>query len=272
MGVLVLGGLALAGGGRGGRLSLAGAAFFLLAALGRHTAVYRVLSLVPGFTLMRYPQKHLLPFALCAALAAGFGAVTWASEWSVAARRRGRWIAWAVIGLGAGLLATAARMRVGVPLLATVLEDPAQIVPVSVSASLSVLRTAVLVVALGVLLRWRSGRAAGPGFGRRALVTLAGLDLVAVGRTVNPLAPPELATHRPALADTLVRTRRARGSTSSSGPAAVASAAAPRAGILLAFGACRRRRRPAALRGALGPLRFVRRAVPGLEPRGRCRS
>ena len=136
IGVLVLGGLALAGGGRGGRLSLAGAAFFLLAALGRHTAVYRVLSLVPGFTLMRYPQKHLLPFALCAALAAGFGAVAWASEWSVAARRRGRWIAWAVIGLGAGLLATAARMRVGVPLLATVLEDPAQIVPVSVSASL----------------------------------------------------------------------------------------------------------------------------------------
>jgi hypothetical protein len=175
---------ALSGGRLGGRLALAGAGFFLLAALGRHAPLFDALSLLPGFSLWRYPQKLLLPFALFLALAAGFGAASWLRPWSPAARQRGRW---AALGLAAAGLALA--------LVAAVLLEP--------SSALRLARAAVLDAALGVLVAWRASREHAPRAATVLLLAVGGVDLVAVGRTVNPLAPPELALHRPALADAL---------------------------------------------------------------------
>ncbi|HSD67007.1 MAG TPA: YfhO family protein, partial [Vicinamibacteria bacterium] len=71
------------------------------------------------------------------------------------------------------------------------------------SAALKLARSAVVALALALLL-WR--RAARPQAGRAAtgaLLLLGAADLVAVGRGVNPLAPRELVDHRPAVVDRL---------------------------------------------------------------------
>jgi hypothetical protein len=201
--VLALGGLALSAGARTAWLSAAGALFFLVAALGRHTALSAALAIVPGFALMRYPQKHLLPLALCAALAAGVGASAWAGPWPASWRRRGRVTAWVAIGLGA-VLALGAAWLAGAPArLGALLEEPAALGPAALTASLRVGRTALLLGCFGLLLAWRAGRERAPSLATLLLVALAAIDLVAVGRAVNPLAPAELVSHRPALVDLL---------------------------------------------------------------------
>jgi hypothetical protein len=201
--VLVLAGLAVAKGVLGARLGAAGALFFLVAALGRHTALSAALAGVPGFALMRYPQKHLLPLALCVALAAGFGASTWAEAWPTAWRRRARVAAWVVMGLGAAL-ALGALWLSGAPApLVAFLAEPGEAGPAALAASLRVGRTALLLAAAGLLLAFRADRERAPALATLLLVALAALDLVAVGRTVNPLAPAALVEHRPALADVL---------------------------------------------------------------------
>jgi len=204
-GVLVLGGLGVAAGARGARLAAAGALFFLLAALGRHTALFAALATVPGFALMRYPQKHLLPLALCTALVAGYGVSAWAAAWPSEWRRRGRVAAWAFIGQGAALALGAAWLSAAPAALGSLLEDPAGLGPAALAASLRVARTALLFGVLGLLVAFRANRERAPALATLLLVSLAALDLVAVGRTVNPLAPAELVSHRPALVDVLSR-------------------------------------------------------------------
>ncbi len=159
------------------------------AALGRHTALFAALAAAPGFALMRYPQKHLLPLALCTALVAGFGASAWAAAWPSEWRRRGRFAAWALAGLGAALALCAAWLAGAPAALGPLLEDPGELGPAALAASLRVARTALLFGALGLLLSFRAGRERAPALATVLLVSLAALDLVAVGRTVNPLAP-----------------------------------------------------------------------------------
>jgi hypothetical protein len=201
--LLVLGGLALARGALGARLGAAGALFFLVAALGRHTALSAALAGVPGFALMRYPQKHLLPLALCAALVAGFGASTWGEAWSTAWRRRARVVARVVMGLGGVLALGAAWVSSAPASLFAFLVEPGEVGPAALAASLRIGRTALLLAAVGLLLAFRARRERAPAPATVLLVALAALDLVPVGRTVNPLAPAELVNHRPALADAL---------------------------------------------------------------------
>jgi hypothetical protein len=201
--VLALAGLGVAAGPRAARLGAAGALFFLVAALGRHTALSAALAAVPGFALMRYPQKHLLPFALCVALVAGFGASAWSAAWPVGWRRRGRLAAWVVLALGAALALVGAWVARPPAPLGAWLQEPAALGPAALAAALRIGRTAALLAAFGLLLAFRAGRERPPVAATLLLATLGALDLVAVGRTVNPLAPAELVTHRPPLVDRL---------------------------------------------------------------------
>jgi hypothetical protein len=87
--------------------------------------------------------------------------------------------------------------------LGTWLEEPAAPGPAALAASLRIGRTAALLAAFGLLLAFRAGRERPPVAATLLLVALGALDLVAVGRTVNPLAPAELVAHRPPLVDRL---------------------------------------------------------------------
>jgi hypothetical protein len=169
-----------------GALPLAsGALAFVLLSLGRHTPLYGLLLALPGFSLMRYPQKYLLPACLCVALLAGLGvsALARASGWSEAERRRVRVLAWGGLALVLLVAVTAWRQ------------------PGDGSGGLAALKLArtALVLATACLLLARCGAAAArrtPAFS--ALLLLGAIDLVVVGRGTNALAPASIYEHRPA--------------------------------------------------------------------------
>jgi hypothetical protein len=197
---LVLGILGLAGGGRGARLSAAAAAFFLLASLGRHTPLYTLLEALPGFALMRYPQKHLLPAALCVALLAAFGAAQWRQEWERRARARAFSLGGALAIAGALGLTAALALAAGLLPLPSLLRGAFATPQSAGAAAIRVARSAALLAVLGVLLAWRASRARPLAATTLALLLLGALDLVAVGRGINPLAPRALVEFRPPLA------------------------------------------------------------------------
>jgi hypothetical protein len=199
---LVLGALALRKGGAGPLLAGAGAAFFLIASLGRHTPLYGALSMVPGVALMRYPQKHLLAFSLCAALLAGFGLAAWQADWREQDRRR----AWSLAGALAlvALLGLAAAIGLASgrdvpPVLAGALDEPA----LAAAAALRTARSAVLLALCAGLLAWRASRARPHVVATAALLLLGAADLVFVGQGLLSLAPRELVEHRPGVVERL---------------------------------------------------------------------
>jgi hypothetical protein len=182
-----------------------GLAFFVVAALGRHTPAYGLLLALPGFGLMRYPQKFLWPAALCAALLAATGAQAWSEGWSAVERTRARRVA--VLLLAVALSAVAAAWWVaGSPgglarWLDTGGADYSALAPHE--TALKLLRVALLAL-LVALVAWRRAARESTGGATTVVLLLAGaLDLVAVGRGVNPLAPPELLDHRPPVLDLL---------------------------------------------------------------------
>jgi hypothetical protein len=200
---LALAALALASRSRAATLAGCGAVFFLLASLGRHTAAWALVSALPGFALMRYPQKHLLPFALCLSLLAGLGVERWLAPWPAEARRVGRRVALA--GLGAALLVAAAAWALaslGTPLAGMLAADALD--AGLAAAGLRVSRTAALVAAASLALGWRSTRETAPLALTAALLAIGALDLLLVGRTVNPLAPAELTSRQPAVVPLLL--------------------------------------------------------------------
>jgi hypothetical protein len=202
LGVIPIG-LSILGLGRRGRLALpvgAGLAFFVVAALGRHTPAYGLLLGIPGFGLMRYPQKFLLPAALCLALLAAAGTEAWERPWSASDRRWGR--------LVTGLLLLAAALALAAPWWVAGPADAltrhldlsgegGDVALVIRTAALRLARSALLAAALGLLLWRRAGRERASRAATLTLLGLGALDLVLVGRTVNPLAPAELLDHRP---------------------------------------------------------------------------
>ena len=202
---LTLGALGLALRPRLAAAPAVGALFLVVTALGRHTPVYGLLLGLPGFGLMRYPQKFLWPAALCVAVLAALGTEGWVSRCSGAERHRVRLVG-ALLLAAAGAALLAAWWVAGPPHgLAPYLR------PADVRASALAPRTAALILARGAvltlllaLLFWR--RAAREGAGRVAtavLLVLGALDLVAVGRGVNPLAPRELLDRQPPVVDRL---------------------------------------------------------------------
>jgi len=199
---LALAALGLALRARHAAAPAAGAVFLVVIALGRHTPLHGWLLALPGFGLMRYPQKFLWPAALCMAVLAALGAAAWESRWSDEEQRRAR-------ALGGLLLAAAAASLVAAwwvggppdglaPILA-----PGEAAAGAHAAALKLVRSALLLLVVAFL-TWR--RAHGERADRRAtaaLLALGAADLVAVGRGVNPLAPRELMDHRPAVVDRL---------------------------------------------------------------------
>ena len=173
---------------RAGPLALALAAF-LVASLGRHTPLYAWLLEVPGLSLLRYPQKYLLPASLCLALLAASGAAAFLREWTDADRRRSR-------ALGAGLLALAlVLVAVAWPASSDQAAEPL--------GALKLLRSALL-LALVAFFLWRRGASvsATPVL-TAALLLVGALDLVAVGRGTNAVAPAALYDHRPGVLERL---------------------------------------------------------------------
>jgi hypothetical protein len=162
----------------------AGLAAFTVTSLGRHTPLYAWLVEVPGFGLLRYPQKYLLPASLCLALLAAVGAAAFLRGWSASDRRRAR-------GLAVALLLTACAL--------VALTWP----PVGGPAALKLRRSALL-LALASFFLWRRGGSdsASPAL-TAGLLLMGALDLVAVGRGTNPVAPALLYDHRPPVLERL---------------------------------------------------------------------
>jgi hypothetical protein len=200
--ILALAALALTAGGRG-PLALGGLTlFFLAASLGRHTPLYEVLIALPGFGWMRYPQKHLLAASLGAALLAGSGMQLWLSPLGAAVRSRA-WRLGGALVVASGLgVAAALWLLSGAGPLEGLVGGPAGAAAMG-SAAARVARSAVLLAAIGPLIAWRAKRER-PSWPATALLVLAsGADLVSVGRTINPLGPPELVEMRPSVVDRL---------------------------------------------------------------------
>ena len=85
-----------------------GALVLVLLSLGRHTPLYWLAWNLPGFGLLRYPQKLLIPAALCVGLLAALGVEAWGRPWSQTERRRGRWAASVLVGCALVLAALTA--------------------------------------------------------------------------------------------------------------------------------------------------------------------
>jgi hypothetical protein len=201
--ILALAGLALAAGERGAR-ALGGLTLFLLAtSLGRHTPLYDILIALPGFGLMRYPQKHLLAASLGAALLAGSGMQIWLSPWGPVVRSRAWRLGGALVAAsGLGVAAALWLLSGAGPLEGLV--GGAGGAPAMGSAAARVARSAVLLATIGLLIAWRAKRERASWPATALLVLASGADLVSVGRTINSLGPPELVESRPSVVDRLL--------------------------------------------------------------------
>jgi hypothetical protein len=180
----------------------AGALFLVTTALGRHAPLHGWLLALPGFGLMRYPEKFLWPAALCVAILAALGTSAWESRWSDGERRRGR-VVGALLLVAAVAAVLAAWGVAGPPSALAPLLARSDAEAGAHAAALRLVRSALLMLAVA-LLAWR--RAQREQAGRRvtaALLVLGAADLVAVGQGVNPLAPRQLWDHRPAVVDGL---------------------------------------------------------------------
>ncbi len=185
---LALGALALVLRERGALPLFASASLFVLLSLGRHTPLYALLLAVPGASLMRYPQKYLLPASLCTALLASAGVAALVRVWSDGERRRARLLTWGLLALAlAGTLVAWWQP-----------DDSGGIV-----AALKLGRTALILALAGLFLMRRSAASAPRPWPVAALLLLGALDHVLVGRGTNDTAPASLYEHRPAALDHL---------------------------------------------------------------------
>lgn len=184
----------------GGRALLAGAALFLLAAMGSATPVqWLAAHLIPGFALFRYPEKLVGPASLMLALAAALGAQRLSTHDRLVARR---------VLIGAGVVAACLvilRAAIGLWhdelvgwLVAHGRTRAAGTAPMFLGALSSALMVeAALAAGLAVACALRERREL-----VAALVCAASSLLCGTGQLVT--APRELLEARPPLADLLV--------------------------------------------------------------------
>jgi hypothetical protein len=176
-----------------------GLCLFVAASLGRHTPLYALLLSVPGFGLLRYPQKFLLPAALCAALVAGAGVEHWGREWGAGERRRARRTALLLAAFALALVAAWWLAERAQPPFASLLAAGVDVASAAQAAGLRLARSALLLL-LVVALLWRRGAAPAPRRAGLALALGAGaLDLALVAHATLALAPSQLVECRPAV-------------------------------------------------------------------------
>lgn len=180
------------------------AGFFGLMALGRHAFLVPRLLGTPPLSLLRYPVKYLLPFAMFWALLAGFGVDGWRREWGPAEKRWGIAALVLMAALAAGAGEGYLWVRRDVAPAMRLLDIPPQF-PAEASYLLrgKLGRTAALAGGAAALLLFRLRRDSARSPLALALSLLIAADLVAAGGGVNPLAPPELLEHRPRALDVL---------------------------------------------------------------------
>ncbi len=180
----------------------AGAVFLIVVALGRHAPIHQWLLALPGFGMMRYPQKFLWPAALCVALLAALGCAAWEGRWSEAERRRARTVCGLLLA-AAGAMLVAAWWVGGPPSGLAPLLEPADAAAGAHAAALKLVRSTLLLLAVALLALRRAHREQAGRAATAVLLVLGAVDLVAVGHGINPLAPRELMEHRPAVVDAL---------------------------------------------------------------------
>jgi hypothetical protein len=172
------------------RFSLVAAAAFLaclVIALGRHTPAWSLLTMLPPFSLFRYPVKYMIPAALCWVVLAALGFARWAqactTQDAAAARRAG---------------GTAA--MVGVLLLVVALHPPGVLAAILAEGGgwpkAPLVRSAFAVLVMAALVIWR-GRSTRPPTPRVAwlAVGLILVDVALYARSVNRVGPVELLSH-----------------------------------------------------------------------------
>jgi hypothetical protein len=203
VGMVALGLLGFALSGRRGLGLGMSTFFFLIAALGRHAPPYLSLAQVPGFMMMRYPAKFLLPLALCVATLAGLGLDAWHRDWTRRERLAGSSVAvllaaGAAASIGLTLWMTLAPARIGQWL--SPYADPAA---ATAEAGGRLMHATVVAGTIALLLLWRQRSARVPRGATVCLLIVAIGDLVIAGRAVNGLAPSSLLSLRPQTVDLL---------------------------------------------------------------------
>ena len=186
-------------------VAAAACAFFMVAALGRHTPLLPVLLAVPGLSWFRYPVKYTIGLALFWALLAGLGVEAWLAPWSARERRCGRLVAAGAVVLALAALGGGQWVRLHAVDLGRWVDAPPDWRPLAYAPLVAVLRRAgavALAVAAIVAVRVRHDGYGGRVWGA-VLVAAVALDLVTAGRGVNDLAPRELVRHRPPVLDLL---------------------------------------------------------------------
>jgi hypothetical protein len=183
----------------------------LLVALGRHAPFYdAIVTLLPPLRILRYPVKALVPVALAWSLLAGLGADAWRDGMA-----RRRWLAAVaapaaavtLLAVGGALALGAFAGRIGPAVLAP--DVPGADARLAAGAT----RLAIGSLAAAAALALAVARAARPRWARPAAIAvgvLAAGDLLLVHRSLQPVAPRELYTHRPEVVAALAATPHAR--------------------------------------------------------------
>lgn len=179
-----------------------GFVFSILAALGRHTICYPFLIRVTPLFLFRYPEKYVIPAGFFWALLVGLAVEDWLSPREIGTAR---WrVAAALAGLVPAALLAGSVVTLGGP--APLMDAVQPIGPLAREYLLAGLSwkwigPAVVAAAVATLAWLRARRPSRAAWSAALVAALVLVDLAAVGRTVNPLAPPELMRRRPALLD-----------------------------------------------------------------------
>jgi hypothetical protein len=179
--------------------SAGGFALSILAALGRHTPFYPLLLQTTPVSLFRYPAKYTILAGFFWAALCGLAFDEWLRRRDAAAWRL-RWrleialpALFAVVLLAA-LLSIAESPRV---LLRAVEPIDATYRSFVLSTVAGKLATGALAASVVAILAWVRGPDANRNLIGLALAAVVLTDLWAVGRSVNPLAPPEMMNVRP---------------------------------------------------------------------------
>ena len=178
-------------------IALIGCAFFLLAALGRHTPVLPVLLELPVISIFRYPVKYMLGAVVFWAAAAALGFEAWLRPWSEEHRRTAGRMVVAALVVAVVAIACAEALRIEAPRLGRWVNAPPDWRPLAYAPLVWKLRRAAAIAAVAALLltiRRRAGLSRAAALGAAVLIAA---DMMMAARPVNELGAPELATYRP---------------------------------------------------------------------------
>jgi hypothetical protein len=178
-------------------VALAGFAFFLLAALGRHAPVLPILLNLPVVSLFRYPVKYMLAAAVFWAVAAAIGLEAWRQPWSPRQRLYARRMTWAAGMVAVVALLAAEMLRLKAPELGEWVNSPPDWRARAFAPLVWKLRGAAGIAALAALLLTARRRRERSRLAILGVALLVVADLAVSARPVNDLAAPELATYRP---------------------------------------------------------------------------